>query len=184
LDHLVSGAADIAAPNRTDKRKKSNQFPICIDSDDFAKQVQRGRLCDVPDILSTFIEGLQPYSNGKRHDLLWLLAELTNFDKHRALPVISSITGRALQMIYHVEGRPLRALDSLGMVYGSGYILTNVPRTMPQKDVEVEVQTTIHITLDESQLGLGLWYVDAGALFQQILERVANIVVPGFEPFF
>lgn len=86
LDHLVY---DLAIANRgtlTDEESRETMFPIFISPDGFnARGLRRIRYVSLA--VQTIIQSLQPYHTGDAAitHWLWLLEQLQNIDKHRAL---------------------------------------------------------------------------------------------------
>lgn len=85
LDHLVY-ALSLTKP-------KGTGFPVSVDPDAYVmtsakkKRSDRDRLlAGVPDDDRAIIDAYQPYESGGTGDLLWLMREFANADKHRVTP--------------------------------------------------------------------------------------------------
>lgn len=85
LDHLVY-ALSATKPRGTG-------FPVAIDPDAYVRTSPKKKTSDrdrllagVPDDDRAIIDAYQPYENGGRDDLLWLMREFANADKHRVTP--------------------------------------------------------------------------------------------------
>lgn len=71
---------------------KNHQFPICDSPQAFKSALSKGQLEGVSADAKLSIEAFQPYSNGKdiKTNFLYVLRELNNADKHRALIVANA----------------------------------------------------------------------------------------------
>ena len=92
LDHmaveLARAGATAQAVTMTAKEIAGIQFPIVVFEEDFAKQLERGRLKYVDPDAQAFIESSQPYRmtpTTPTWNNLYLVGELDNADKHRLL---------------------------------------------------------------------------------------------------
>jgi hypothetical protein len=93
LDHLVVelATAEYGGPLPHEIESKL-AFPITTCRDKFRAARKRSRLTCVPARAQAVIQRLQPYRRGDyRTDLLWVLQELSNIDKHRRLPLLNTL---------------------------------------------------------------------------------------------
>jgi hypothetical protein len=107
LDNLVSQLVILNGESPT----KRNQFPIFAVPAEYAQKVGSYLRGTTP-IARTLIEALQPYhaGNGSRSHPLWLLAELSNQDKHRVPPLaVLNITAADIRMS-HPAGKKIFAI--------------------------------------------------------------------------
>jgi hypothetical protein len=90
LDHLVCQLA-IAARNPS-ACERETQFPIYIDDTPNNRKAMDRRIQSISGPAQTAIKALQPYQRRPHDpaaDLLWMLSELDNIDKHRLLLVVN-----------------------------------------------------------------------------------------------
>ncbi len=138
---------------------KASQFPLCsttptgysapVPKD---KLLAKERLCDwVPDESYTFIERLQPYyRSNPGHDLLRLLAVLSNIDKHRHLtPTI--IRAQVREIAVSPTGNSV----VLGVPLKDGAKVLPLYHLPDVLQGEVKVKRDIHfnIAFDEPEFG-------------------------------
>jgi hypothetical protein len=92
LDHLV-WELSVAESGDPPPQRRRIGFPVFDDSAAYSGQ----GLHAVSDPARAVIEGLQPYHAGAnaRHHPLWVLCELSNIDKHRAIHPVSHYTRQA-----------------------------------------------------------------------------------------
>lgn len=85
LDHLVYALSVT--------KTRGTGFPVAIDPDEYVKTSPKKKRSDRDRLLAgvldddrAIIDAFQPYENGGRSDLLWLMREFANADKHRITP--------------------------------------------------------------------------------------------------
>src|SRR5207248_1277573 len=92
LDHLALALAEANLGERSPPEvEEESQFPIYTDPGRWRRGHAR-RVGSVSDDARAIIEGLQPYQRGddwKSHPL-WVLRQLSDFDKHRRVPVVGT----------------------------------------------------------------------------------------------
>lgn len=90
LDHLVFQLAILNGAPSSAASKTS--FPACLCANEFRKAVERRIAPFISNTALAEIEKWQPYAPGNtgRHDVLYVLAQLDNIDKHRLLIVTAS----------------------------------------------------------------------------------------------
>jgi hypothetical protein len=132
-----------------------------------------------------FIEGLQPYNrrdNGGLYracNILWLLAELSNIDKHRHLNVTPINIGH-IEMTTTKVGQTHFAYRAIR----SGAKLESAlsPEQMANA-VQVERTFSTYITFDESVLGMGMDQLAVQLVLQLCLDTLNGIIIPAFREF-
>ncbi len=92
LDHLALALAEANLGERPPaKVEEGSQFPIYSDSGRWGEGRMR-RVGSVSAEARTIIERLQPYKAGEQWEShpLWILRQLSDFDKHRRLPIVGT----------------------------------------------------------------------------------------------
>jgi hypothetical protein len=131
-----------------------------------------------------FIHGSQPYHRGKYGifdipTVLWLLAELSNTDKHRHLNLTPLNIGH-MEMVTtklgmgHISYRTVRSGAKLE------------PPLPPDKmadAVNVERTFSSYITFDESVLGPGFSDLAVSLILEKCIDTVKFLIVPAFTQF-
>jgi hypothetical protein len=95
LDHLIW---QLVLANRKIPHR-SNMFPICRTSEEFEKRINQNRLKGVYPNAQKAIERLQPYTTGD--DILQVVSDLDNADKHRTLLVAICLVTKQEYRIKH-----------------------------------------------------------------------------------
>jgi hypothetical protein len=87
LDHLVVGLA----VENGHAAATSHQFPVTKSEKDFRREVERKRLVGLAEQSILKIEAMQPYKveDHNSQSTLWILHDLNNLHKHRALSVVT-----------------------------------------------------------------------------------------------
>jgi len=118
LDHAVYDAS-----GGNDK----TQFPICTTPGKFRKE-SKSRLTGVPASFYESAERGQPYSWTPDHpkaDALWLLAELSNADKHRSLAtVVCAVRMESIGVAENVKMHWLEYGSGKDLAVGSNHLST------------------------------------------------------------
>lgn len=186
LDHIVWELSD--GPNGNAPR--ASEFPIFDDRDKFLKRRPNGK----PDTFSglrkiegvddtnarTAIRGLQPFqrSDTARHPL-WVLHELNNIDKHRALPIITSYA--------HIElwRRGIHDLPDLPPGWRQAratsspeYVATMAARG--HHKVKMRFDLAIYVTLEPKTVGS---HEPLDVVLSEIIDFFDTEVVPAFSPY-
>ena len=145
------------------------------------------RLAGIHDDARAIIDGLQPYlcSDGPTRDLLWILNELWNIDKHRLFHVTAWALGAA-----EFEVIPRKHVDNIThrkILHVRGPIKHGTPLAEaiihsrhPQPEVEVNADFGIDIAFDETSAVVPNTLV--GPLLRQLVPYVIGIV-ESFEQF-
>jgi hypothetical protein len=174
LDYLVW---ELVLANNNDPGKY-NMFPICDTPAAFKKERdKRDRLLGVHPDAITLIEALQPYHLGKDREksILWVLNELTNFNKHRRVLLTALRAARSNIDVVNIDGE----------LWGSGSIPTfdgDAKIGPPSSPAEMQMNTQLLacVTFDEgSAKGM-----EITLCLDEWLKYVLNSVVPNFEQFF
>ena len=129
----------------------------------------------------TFIEGVQPYRRNRTGNVLRLLADLSNIDKHRYLNLTKARLAR--------EERIETAIGSYTSIVriDDGTELDPVADTWidGQKPVYVERSISANVSFAEPKLGgIATYQVVVEDVLQLLLDEVKTIIVPAFGEFF
>jgi hypothetical protein len=174
LDYLVWELV-IAAGNQPSRK---NMFPICSTLDAFNAALQRKRLEGVGPAPIAIIESMQPFQSGTIYteNLLWILDELTNINKHRR--VLLTVLGSVVRA-------EIPAAESEGGVCGHPFApeRTENPRFVARKasgDARVNAKLHAFLVFNEALVRdqeimtcLGTW-----------TQYVGDTVISQFERFF
>lgn len=108
LDHLICQLVIINGHAVT----RDHQFPICDTPETFKAARRRGYMKGVSASARALIEELQPYKKSKENikaNVLYLLREMDNADKHRLLAVVATLANvRELRIGGDLSPRPDR----------------------------------------------------------------------------
>lgn len=162
-------------------------FPLWVETPKKAPVYNcfKSKLPGISKPVFTFIESVQPYHRSKRATLddipriLWLLAQLSNIDKHRHL----NITPLQISEMQHVAFKyggarvTFRTLRS-GAEIESTAMLKQKPMT-----VNVKREFSSYVTFDESALGSDESILAVQLVLEVCLDAVKSIIVPAFEKF-
>lgn len=179
LDHLAWDL--VRKGGRCDPRKVEPRFPIHGSRDDFYRLVCRD-IDGAPSSAIRIMERLKPYRSG--NDLLWLLGELNNRDKHRLLAVIiPEIHSVNLDIVAQME----RLFpDFFGVAMPSLALpLTPANRSAQDGDevfsspldapLDENLTVTIQIAFDEPGIPIGEPVQTLLGQFVSLVERIVNI---------
>jgi hypothetical protein len=191
LDHLALALAEANLGERASpKVEGDSQFPIYSDSGRWGENRMR-RVGSVHAEARTIIERLQPYHAGDQWQShpLWILRQLSDFDKHRRLPIVgtyanlgpSTVAGPNAYIEYlqlHSAGGPLERKTPL-ITWGG----IRDPTT--GTEMKVDYSVAMHIAFSEADPK-----PDAPIGGKEVLEVLFGIrdfiafqVVPNLEPF-
>ena len=89
LDHLI---CHLVLKNEGTPSRR-HQFPICDSIEKYKDAIKKGNIEGITASCVTVIETLQPYHAGAdfKRNLLWILQDMNNTDKHRLLITVSGI---------------------------------------------------------------------------------------------
>jgi hypothetical protein len=184
LDHIVYALAEYKlGSSRTDDDRKKGQFPITLTARGFQGQLKRGRLYGLPVKAITLIRRLQPE---KRSDVLWVLSELDNFDKHRTIQVVSATASDPSASINLHGLRVASVRHHAGGLWREGDTFIRFSRTDPTLraavagHVKVQFKAAVFVAFLDAPAA----DVRVTALLREAIHRVKNRIVPGFKPFF
>jgi hypothetical protein len=182
LDHLVYQLVTInGAPGTT-----SHQFPICDTPSGFQRQLDRGRLDGVAAGPAVLIEGFQPYqlnaANPRNHPL-WILNELMNTDKHRALNT-TTVLARDLLAVFgeHTASSPNTARHGgfgvTGGRYRNGEVVMGGVLEAVGGLAPITARAALRVEFEEPAAA------DQPVLsvLQSILDFIEQTIIPAFEP--
>jgi hypothetical protein len=128
----------------------------------------------------SFIEGLQPYRTGQgHHNVMAIIAKLSNIDKHRHLNAILP------RIAVRQDFKTARGLNSTSIVGGfrHGAEVQNVIMTRGSgEDPTVDMKRTFlqYVTFDEPAIGAGPASLEAQNVLEVCTETVKRVVIPEF----
>jgi hypothetical protein len=135
LDHTVY-AASTASP----KQREKTQFPITPSPEKFQGSLKRGRLTGVPDSVQAVVERAQPYNRTPdlpERDLLEVLRQLSNIDKHRTLATVATAIHH--EFVGLAEGVDVKwDMPATGRRLGAGETHISTFTATSETDLEVE----------------------------------------------
>jgi hypothetical protein len=191
LDHLALALAEANLGQRPSKEvEEGSQFPIYSDPGRWKGGHERRIGSAHPDA-QAIIERLQPYQAGEQWEShpLWILRQLSDFDKHRRLPIVgtyarlgpSQVAGPNAYIEYlqlHAAGGPLERKTPL-ITWGG------IRDPMTGAEVKVDYSVAMHIAFSEADPK-----PDAPIDGKEVLEVLFGIrdfiafqVVPNLESF-
>ena len=134
-----------------------------------------------------FIEGVQPYNRGKFgifevSNVLWLLAELSNVDKHRHLNLTPINIGH-IQMVTTKVGASKLATFSYNTVRSGAKLDPALPPDKMADVVDVKREFSSYVTFDESTLGPGMSELAVQLVLESCLDSIKGVIVPAFVEF-
>jgi hypothetical protein len=126
-----------------------------------------------------YIESIQPYNRLGKQDELWLLNELWNKDKHRALIVLNRPTWQDTFVISTVEGRDFYEGEIKTGPYGDPNILLRLDATS-DSIVGFNPNPPLQVTFGEVGPLKGRGVLTT---LTWLHKYVSGFVLPGLEPF-
>jgi len=133
----------------------------------------------IPTSAFTFIESLQPYHSGEgRHNILRLLAQLSNIDKHRHLNLL--IPKVAIIWNYRT-GNGARSVLSRGGLKNGAIIGEDVVPNGSFTNMERSLYP--YVTFDEKAISKGPSTLEVQDVMKLCLEQVESVVIPAFDQF-
>jgi hypothetical protein len=128
----------------------------------------------------SFIEGMQPYRTGEgHHNVMAIIAKLSNIDKHRHLNAILP------RVAVRQDFKSARGLNSTSIVGGftHGAEVHNVIMTRGcGEDPTVDMKRTFlqYVTFDEPAIGAGPASLEAQNVLEVCTQTVKSVVIPAF----
>lgn len=187
LDHIVyelSGGRMAEVPRYA-------EFPIFKDKTAFFQRTKKGKaapgsgLRKIESVTNpnarTAIRGLQPFQRpDPLRDLLWILHELNNFDKHRALHVVFGYmhTNLANRGVFDVADLP-RGWRQARATQGPMYV-ANLPPGPVDYNVKMRFDLAMRVTLPPKTVGA---YDCVDVVLADILNYVRMDVLDALGPF-
>lgn len=186
LDHLVLRLAVLNGTSHADAQEVTF-FPVCLDGPSFRSSVKGFKRCISQETLAA-LKTLQPYTTANavkipaKHNILYIVSQLDNIDKHRMLLVIEggfSITDVTLRRkdesiikpsIRPDVWAPMKDTAELGSVDFSGVNLEG------DETVDMDVYASVDVFLNEPELELGDRPVKLRVLLRRCIERVDAVV--------
>jgi hypothetical protein len=122
-----------------------------------------------------FIESVQPYHNGPGiHNVMRLIAQLSNVDKHRHLNV--TIPKVAVHLSMTVKGT-IEYDITVGGLKQSSQIVTE---PIPEDATEVQRRFTHYVTFDEPTVGDGVATLEVQHVLEVCVEQIKTAIIPEF----
>jgi hypothetical protein len=189
LDHLMCQLAIAAGnPNACEK----TQFPIFSDDTSENRKRMKRWIKFVSPEAQTEIEGLQPYKRRPQDptsDLLWLLSELDNIDKHRLLLVTRphftqlrlGVTIDEHTQTVTVSNHPAWTPLKFGTEPLRFRFVVPHDATKPKTEVAVKAEPVVGVVFQQTGLRCDGWRVSV-----TVNEMIADVnsIVGKFERFF
>lgn len=162
---------------------RRTQFPIALSSeDDFLNlAVTLGKLNTVSKKAIAIISAVQPYrldDNKRTTHPLWLLAKLSNMDKHHML-ALCAIGGFSVGAFVHPDGRIFISEFKDGLIH-DGAVVASFPVDLFHEKIKTKLDITTHITFRDESFG----NLEVLNVAQGIREFIGHFILPAFEPFF
>lgn len=154
-----------------------NAFPVALTTDSYAKEIKRGRLCDVDPDAIAIIESLQPYhAVDPEQSLLAVLHKFTNINKHRRILLTCLKTVMPMPDLHFVGEQAWGTVNPPSTQGNAEF----GPFEVFGDEVYVKTQMVAYVAFNEAPAeGFDVW---------SLLERTADYlhtgVFPQFEKFF
>ena len=126
-----------------------------------------------------FIEGVQPYNSGPGiHNVMRIIAQLSNIDRHRYLnPTLSRVAVH--QQVEFASGNR-SSLTIGGLMQDAEIKPFNVEIDGPDKAVDVKRTFSPYVTFDEITIGAGPATLEIQNVLEVCLEQVKRGILPAF----
>jgi hypothetical protein len=181
LDHLVHQLVILSGNEETLKDSRRHQFPIfetAAGFDDRALRMIEG----VSEEIAEIVRRLQPFAHLPDHprdDMLWILQDLNNTDKHRLIPV--AVVGiDVVEATGNFRRGTLFTVQSPDIVLEDGKVFFSFNWNVPDEIIDARLACTIAFRQAMSPYGVTL---GMDGLLCSIISRVSH-VVDAFRPFF
>ncbi|HTA59069.1 MAG TPA: hypothetical protein VK805_12975 [Candidatus Baltobacteraceae bacterium] len=127
----------------------------------------------------TFIESMQPYHSGEGpHNVIKIIAQLSNADKHRHLNAVLS------RVAVRQDFKSARGLQSTTIVGGftHGAEVQSAIFTRGGQDPTVDMKRTFlpYLTFEELAIGAGPASLEAQSILELCVEQVKRVILPAF----
>jgi hypothetical protein len=126
-----------------------------------------------------YIAAIQPYNRLGERDELWLLNELWNKDKHRALIVVDKPTWRDTLVISTKDGREMHEGEIKPKPEDDPDVLLRLD-AKSDSIVDFNPSPPLHVTFGEARSLKGRGVIE---VLVQLHKYVVGVVLPGLEPF-
>jgi hypothetical protein len=185
LDHIVWQLVlrNGVTPNH------ENMFPICLTPDGFARSVKKNRLRGVSVPAHALIESLQPYktpATDTHLHPLWVLNQLMNIDKHRALTLAAIRSGKNDVSFIGEDGRIIEDGDRFitskipEILRDGTHVVIDAPDIPEPEKVSVQFKTQLFVAFEDAPVT----DLEVNTIMNGVFKFVKNRLVPSFEPFF
>lgn len=129
-----------------------------------------------------FIESLQPYHSGPgHHNVMAIIAKLSNIDKHRHLNAILP------RVAVRQDSHSSRGLHSTSVVGGfkQGAEVPSLSMTRGDADPIVDTERSFlpYVTFEELAIGAGPASLESQHVLEVCVESIKSIVIPAFIQF-
>lgn len=178
LDHLIF---HFAAPEAG--KEHEVQMPICTSAKAFRNAKRRMPGIEIGSDVHMAIKSIQPYLRRSRPDnwLLWQVAVINNWDKHRSLPVTAlAVTESNFRVNTSKKEGKLREGAITGVVEAGKQFSSPIPMDAPANS---QVETKIELSI-EPVFQYGLHQDIAGQPYNRILNNVVRLVAADILPRF
>jgi hypothetical protein len=168
--------------------ERTTAFPICIDESGhryafYGSSKEPGvgvrYLKNVSLQGFEYIAAIQPYNRLGERDELWLLNELWNKDKHRALIVVDKPTWRDTLVITTKDGREMYEGEIKPKPEDDPDVLLRLD-AKSDSIVDFNPSPPLHVTFGEARSLKGRGVIE---VLVQLHKYVVGVVLPGLEPF-
>lgn len=183
LDHLIYALAVRVSGLNPPPGWRRLAFPILDESKSWKGKRDR-RLKSLTAPMRAAIEAVQPYRFGPvdsaHRDLLWMLSELDNADKHREIRPLAAVTADMERFLRTVTGGPMTVKWFPTVPLEDGATILTVTSEVATTEMEPDGNTTLGVSVDVGAGPPHLVHVLADSLF----DRTARVVLEFQEQFF
>jgi hypothetical protein len=125
-----------------------------------------------------FIESMQPYRSGEgHHNVMAIIAKLSNIDKHRHL---NAILPRVAVRQDFESARGLRSTTIVGGLKHGAEVQPLVMTRPGDPIVDMKLSYLPYVTFEEIAIGAGPATLEAQNVLELCVETVKNVVIPAF----
>jgi hypothetical protein len=177
LDHIVWQLVLV----NTQTPIKENMFPVCETVDGFNRQASRQRLHGISVAAQTLIEGLQPYAAGYPVHLhpLWVVNQLNNIDKHRAL-VLAAVYGSnaTISATHEPTGLVFGEISGIETLRDGAIITIRCADINLAKEMNMQIKTQLSVVFEETPVN----GFEVNSIMCGVVKFIKDRVIPTFEP--